>query len=710
MSSNSVIKCLFTGYLACNRHAPTINLRRDRLAYGKCSRRSQISTGMESLNNGRKEKADMRERMVGCYLFKIGWTMSLKFPYTSKMQNGDSMICCTLSCKEVTNSKLSTKHQLFLNMLFTTIQTKFRESSSELFKDRGASGDAPCPIGKSKVFALAPQSDPAECWISRNLCSILHTVSLEGNPVMIDEFPDISGVRDFVAPIATPQIGVNFKSNNNKEEVTTEMSVLGFSKVASGNNNYYLGGSSKAALKRITSLGGDVDSFTAPQHANIRGYMCFQFVAFILFNFCKIPTDLSDYVFYQTEDRIVEEATKTITTGMWYSSFVPEDNKVTAKNAPGGHFLPYFNGMNIPDLETLPRIMLTYFSGFFHTDAARTTLMKGFSSLASTSAGIQLSHLAVAVERGIILNAVTRVFITSGSIYSGAVIETDEPMYKGNAKHIALTAQEIRDELANFDGHDAALASVCSILSAKLTISSEKKELIVPNELTSPRQLHDLCRDRSFDADGIKELSGFVAKLSFTQTFWNCTDVSAIQRLITAIGKREFLPSDCPFPYKSPILFTKDIYNSTLAAFGDRVPTISSRGETLVSIPDKSETMFMRNNTARLPGVPIYEGRLNVAADNWREVFKLGAISMACNEKGKILNIKNVKAIANKDTDSGIALIRTLCTYCSVKGQERIEKRKKRDDADDEEEERIRKKREASGKKKAEATFDDFFF
>jgi len=622
----------------------------------------------------------------------------------------------TLSFKEVTNNGSSSNQAVLLaKMIFTTIQSKFREITSELFKDRGNNGDVPCPVGEARVFALAKAPEMKEVYAFSILSDMINSRD-EDNEMPITQDVDMSPIKGYESPIPPPQIGVNFKQNNNKEEIVNEMSVLGFSKITSGKNNYYLGSASRPALKRISQLGGDVDSFTAPQHSNIRGYMCFQFIAFLLFNFCMLPEHIADFIVPSSMNPEEGEVTEGKVSSMVINGLVSRNAIVkTTSKISKGHFLPYFNGMNTPDKHTLPRILLAYFGPFFVTESARTTLTKGFASLASTSVGIQLSHLAYVVERAIILKGQTRVFLTGGSIYSGVVLESEGPLFKGNARIEAKTGEEIKEELAGFDAHDAALAAVCATLSSMAIKTADsglldKKETVLPAEITSPRQLHNLCRERNFDTAAIKEFTPLVNKLSFTQTYWNSTDVSCIQRAILAISNRDFLPADCPMPYKtSGILFTKDIYTSTLSAFGDRVPTLSSRGETVLILSNKSETMFTRPQAARLPGFPLYETRLSAATETWRDMFKGGVLHMACNEKGKTLNIKGVKAVISKDTDSGISLSRTLAQHVALKSQDNREKKRVRDVIDEDEEERIKKKRDAKEKQKAESIFDDFF-
>lgn len=612
-------------------------------------------------------------------------------------------------------------------MIFTTIQTRVREQSSELFKDRGNPGDVPCPIGESRVFALALTTNPWKTFVYiDSLESYVHAAHHEG--VHPEEGkPALGPIKDFVSPMAPPQIGVSFKQNNNKEEIVTEMGLLGFSKITSGISNYYVGGPSKPAMRRITQLGGDVDSFTAPQHSNIRGYMAFQFISYILYNFCRLPHSPHQSTTFDfswtpkntdpkavVDDDSIEEH-NFIFNRFEATWFEARDALITRKSEdiPEGHFLPYFTGMNTPDKHALPRILLTYFAKFFVSDAARTTLIKGFASLAATAAGIQLSHLAIVIEKAIILRSAVRVFMTGGGIYSGAIIETSSNIFKGNLLIKPLSGESLKEELDNFDTHDAALASVCATLSAmRLSSSTEKepvKETVKPAEITTPRQLHDLCRERTFSPEQIKEMTSDIIKLSFTQNYWSATDVSSIKRAIISISDRNFLPMDAPMPYKTGVLFTKDIYTSTLAAFGDRVPTLSARGETAFVLSDKSESMFSRPATARLPGFPLYEARLAQATETWREMFKTGTLHMACNEKGKVLNIKNVKAIVSKDTDGGVDLSRTLAQHVALKAQDKKGIKRAREEKDEEEEERIKKKRDAKDKGKAESVFDDFF-
>lgn len=79
------------------------------------------------------------------------------------------MIYCPLSFKEVTNSKLLNQTPVQYRYIAHNHPTKFRQMSSELFKDRGTNGDMPCPIGKSRVFTLALESNSAECFAAKIL-------------------------------------------------------------------------------------------------------------------------------------------------------------------------------------------------------------------------------------------------------------------------------------------------------------------------------------------------------------------------------------------------------------------------------------------------------------------------------------------------------------------------------------------------------------
>jgi hypothetical protein len=598
-------------------------------------------------------------------------------------------------------------------MIFTTIQSTFRDISSELFKDRGVNGDVPCPVGESRVFALAKQPNDWSSFVYTNLEKYVMAANGDGK---ITDTIDLKQVKEYASPLAPPNVGVNFKQNNNSEEVVNEMNVLGYAKTTSGKNNYYTGGPSKAALKRITDLGGDVDSHTAPQHSNIRGYMCFQFCAFVLFNFCRLPLTPDFYTDANiTEPMDTDEEKGSTLEYIFATNFKPREPSVSLKtlNTDEGHFLPYFTGMHTPDRNTLPRILLTYFSRFFETEAARVVLLKGYNSLATTGAGVQLAHLALVIERAIILRATTRVLLTSGSIYSGVIIETDLPLYKGNTKIAADTKEQLEKDVALFDMHETSLVAVCGAISSARLASSTKEEpkleTVNPKEITTPRQLHDLCRERVFTTEEMKNMAPHINYLNFHQTYWSLTDVSSIKRAIIAISEKTFPPMDVPIPYKTGILFTKDIFTSVLSAFGDKVPTLSSRGEYSLVLSDKPENMFNRPGTAMYPGFPIYSVKLSQATENWRNVFSSGTLHFACNKNGSSLTVKGCKMLLPKQGNGGIELARTLATHVALKAQDRKSLKRLRDNVDEEEEERIKKKRDAKGKAVAVSVFDSFF-
>lgn len=301
-----------------------------------------------------------------------------------------------------------------------------------------------------------------------------------------------------------------------------------------------------------------------------------------------------------------------------------------------GFVFPYYNTMLLPDRIGVMNFIQEKFGNIVGANGDRSAeamynLLQGWKSLATTDAGIALSHIIFGLSLALQTGALPAIVHNASGDYQGFVlIGMNFRIRKGPKIMKPVDKEDFDTALFNLDTHGAALRSIVTIINGYVETPKKNDNdideyySIHANMITLPRQLHNILRRIKLKPVDTKEISHALKRLSFNQQYWNPKDVGSIEKLIKKISSGLFPDSDWPIPYKTQVMFTSNRYHSALSVFGTKAPSLSLTAGTSVALfQSKTGSTLTKKEGGRpvLPVVPIFILPLDEASAAWKQVF-----------------------------------------------------------------------------------------
>jgi len=462
------------------------------------------------------------------------------------------------------------------------------------------------------------------------------------------------------------------------DTVLEKLVALGFSKQSTGKYNYFRGPSTNEAIRGVTPLGVINDCHTPQGCASMDGILALAIMNRVVNAYFTIMSAHS--VDSNPFDQDSEEDDTTIKV----TPATPFAITESLEGIPDfGTFLPYFDGLCLPDRAYPVTSFIRMFSRLLGKNAAEisnasSVLMSGWVSLHNTPAGRAMSHIIFCIEQSLEGQfAVKPVLLNSE--YTGCVFVGRNVGFQNGPKFvIPINKVKLAEEIQSFMSHESTLVEIAGILTAIKRDSNGMKIDVPAAQIQSPRHLHELLRDRSIDGPTASKLRTLTLKLKFRDTLYDPLNPSYIALAVKAITKKEFLPVTAPFAYRTDALFTKDPILSTLAAFGIRAPSLIGQGNKVVLriTPKMYETVKGGN----LVGIPIFFKPLQEAFEDWVRVLADGVVRFSEKGKDKMgrMKVAGVALSIPFETGDAKSILADI-----VRGTPKVaDKRKQREDED----------------------------
>jgi hypothetical protein len=381
----------------------------------------------------------------------------------------------------------------------------------------------------------------------------------------------------------------------------------------------------------LTEAGAAIDAYSLAGACNVEGYAAFTIIIRLL------HASLGFMVIDETSIPDLWTMDK-VTANLW-DNYIIKGAHNTPKN---GILFPYFDGMVLPDKAGTPRTILAIFSKCMgrtpeELKTASRTLMKGWPSLSTTSSGLILSHLVFGLHLAVTGNAQLRPVVIGG-VYMGFVLSGSHfIVLKGGVEHQVLSKEALTKEIAELDGHNQAIISLCEIISsAPYFEDPEKLVTVLPEHLTSARRVHYALRLRQFDVQSQTTIVKLIGKLHFQQTFWDKSNDQRIATVIDTMLKQEWLPADAPYYIASGNVFSRSQVLSALAVFGDKsISLIGVGNNTTLTLSKAKKSAYETADKVKLEGIPVFFKALVDCYNEWETLMKTGVVTMKTGMKDK---------------------------------------------------------------------------
>lgn len=580
--------------------------------------------------------------------------------------------------------------------VFTSQPLSRTQTTSQEFKDYGVQNSAPAPIGNVRLSIMTTICNPA-LLLHYTLLWAFTGSYLLGKPVKVNAMikataTDVVKERLFENPpaiVTFPQ-----KKNDTQEAKLAELSFLPQS---SNRYNYYKGPANDQSIRTLVTMGADTECYAPYGASNLAGIF-----ALSLIN--RILTSALGFVCTWVKDAQLVLPDTEVSNTTWNKDF-----KITSvKDLPEkGIFLPYFDGLLLPDKAETPRIIIGLFSRCLGGNATELKsavgmISRGWPSLTTTSTGLSLSHLVFVLDLAIKANCGMRPVFIKGEYKGCVLLGGGYALTLDNVVHAPYEREQMAAEFALVSRHEVNLAQISEILSAVPPIGETKNEAVLPEHITGGRALHYYLRDRNLDPTQQVKLRELVQGLRFEETFWETNDKKRVSAAIeTILQDNGWLPEAAPFCYKSAALFTKEPILSTCAAFGLKAPSLLGVGNNAAITITKSGKFYTDFKPASIRGVPIFSKPVQQAYEDWKQLKKSRTITLkhGGNDKNGHAKIFQMTMMVPEDT------VEYRRITSGLKGlAAEVDKKRKRDGEDDERGGAAKKPTTSNVKKVAEAS------
>jgi len=300
-----------------------------------------------------------------------------------------------------------------------------------------------------------------------------------------------------------------------------------------------------------------------------------------------------------------------------------------------GIYLPYFEGMVLPDKTTIFHVFQSLFSRALANDLDGTEgmlsrLRRGFKNLAFSEAGMSLSHIYSCIELAIQGSALFTPIIESG-VYYGSILQGNGLRIKlGNQNVEAVDINELIVKVQAMDSHKLAVLKLMNLIRAVKNDAGEGIYTVsIDSFKTSRSTLGVLITLDKELFDDFSEVRSAVSDLRFRDKFAPFT-LAGLKIFLSYVntGSESLLE-----PYGAYLGGSYWEMNTRVAVglgiFGSDAPSINvgAPKDPTFTLPGPSVTDAMDPNLTEvnkkrsLQYIPVAKVPIRVAASQWENVF-----------------------------------------------------------------------------------------
>jgi len=555
-----------------------------------------------------------------------------------------------------------------IDMIFFATPLARGQSTSRLFENYGAMSMGPGPVSAARVYA-PPNSNDLRMVQRYNSAAIPMIIgSSMKSTVTSNHLGCFYGVHsihfeesNFLFNI--PNVVVSLSDPS--ETKVAKLESLSFRKKSAGRYQFFQGPSSQEIIPQLAQLGCDLAAYAPQETVNIHGYLTALAMRRILYHLFSNNFQLSRY-------KLGDQSIAPSRVGIASTSI----ESIAAVKT--GHFFPYFDGLVLPERAATIASFIARFSRCLGNDdesVSRTvaTLASGWNSLYNTHSGKVISHLMACVDLAWNGGHQIRPIYYKGE-YLGTILVGHGSIFTGGKINKPVTGQDLATEVSRMLSHDSAIIKIAAVLSTMPKHLDKAIEAIEPKEITTPRVLHYMCRDRVCTPDATTQVNEVLPQLRFQETLWKATDEGYLAMAVTALTNKEFLSDTAPFDIKSGALFTKDSTLSTLSAFGTSAPSLMGHVPYNVTLNIK-EGFLRGTKQGSLQGLPIFVKPLQTAVEDWDQVIQGGVIAFKTKGKDNFgqMRVADCRHFVKTSTQDGSHIINRLVSRAGKKRGREVE-------------------------------------
>jgi hypothetical protein len=569
-------------------------------------------------------------------------------------------------------------------MLFTSTTAPFRQTPSLQFKEKGDTDGFPGVCESAHIYTT--HEAPGSTWpIYRAMIPSIVVASLNRGPSSVTS----QAVWRVAYPVINtpPMIGISF--NNLTEAAQATVEGLGFVPDAHGRFKYFRGTTKPSEILTLYNLGARVNTFVPVGVADLEGMEAYVISSRILAAIkAAIPTDYTMQIpisqdgstFVSNSQEIggafrLPAMEDLVMIGAPMAYDLKDDQRLStlkaAKNfkktypsAKKGIFMPYFQGLVLPDKAFVPSFLIDNFSSLFGTDSDEVkqtsqTLWSGWSTLASTQVGLQLQHQAYCLKISLIIGCKIISFIPGG-VYQGSILingPEDLKFHKRGKEYTPIEIDALIKELKEYDSQEELLTELTVIINA-IPLLSEDSSIegntlsIKPASIKSARTIHNILRGLKFVEEDKVKIRAILKKINFPTKFLDPRNPEDLIKVFRIAGSKEFLADTEPMSVLDDAIFSRDPINSAFAAFGATAPSFyDDQGTAIPILRRTGETKdqygsyeLSKRKTPQgdlmLPKglIPVFIKSSQQASADFKEMLRSNAIRVRKTQRGGIQN------------------------------------------------------------------------
>lgn len=480
-----------------------------------------------------------------------------------------------------------------------------------------------------------------------------------------DLFSIANSAAAFLFPL--PIAVTSFK--NPSEALQSQIEACGYSKTSRGRYSFFEGVATPENIMKLAGLGGEMYTYAPQNRVNFAGHMAATIIRRLL-NAAFRVTNVDSIALDAVTDLSYRRVVKPLL--LRPSKFAMTD--LTAS----GHFLPYFEGLTVPDYTTAHTVITLFGGCLGRNETKRTTstslLIRGWPSLSNTSTGKIISHLVFCLSIGFEggFSQIRPVYLRGE--YSGTLLIGRSSIIFNTKLTPPIIVSELTKEVAVMSPHDDHIARIIEYLNDCPLKEDKSKHDLNPDAMTHPRLLHYAASDRVVPPAVQAEIMKLLPSLRYRQTFLRPLDVTDLLVAVTAIKHGDRLDGRQPFDYLNGAFFTSSKTLSTLSAFGPIAPSpLNADGANAAQVLRPGQDPKKGTNKGTLEGLPIFGRPVQQAVEDWKTLKKTGAISYKVNGKNAFgfARIANLGTYVKDDTPDGKMVIKFVQEYSGYRKAEK---------------------------------------
>jgi hypothetical protein len=472
-----------------------------------------------------------------------------------------------------------------------------------------------------------------------------------------------------------------FQFPNVTDELSARLRSFGL-QIDTGRKNCFSGSPTFDHLKEIHSLGPSEGRFT-PGYASIQAYTAWMFLqkAMMVYSYLShAGNNLSGPVAHASWGLPVAK----VTGGEIALDYLGSKGTVVLKDADGkleGHAMlgsapvatpydktrsihfapltrestintsgvmfPYFEGMNLPDKETIVHVFSQLFVSMLGKNAEESMTLwgivrPGIRSLSTLRAGVSMSHAYTGIELSH-KSSIPISFIIENGMYHGFVLHGDLEIRKYSSQFNSVSGEVLTGYLREIGNQEALIREFINIVQTPIDENGAPLYSTIPAIVRRSRSVYHLVQslDKNQIGDtGMARIHTILEKLLYTDSFPGITQASIIDFLhFMHTGDETILDKYPAYLQSGYYRLTGRVYVG-LSIFGSRAPTINygrnGRSFTIPSEGAQDPNMAIQTDGKRLLHyLPFSVVPVREAATQWNKLFDSGSFMIPAGRKGK---------------------------------------------------------------------------